>query len=140
MHSEVLSDHTDDLSHVGEECTLFQVLLFLQNQLVVHLFVAHIIVSLISRSHFLRISHVTLKVQAYVTHLFFKVLRQVFKLLLESLDDTLLVQVVILFHLPLRSLNLGDGLLYLIVSQLDDHFFHFFFDLSDQVTLLLATH
>ena len=111
MHSDVLGDHADDLSHVSEECALFQVLLFLQNQLVVHLFVTHLIVSLISRSHFLRTPHVTLKVHAHVTHLFFEVLRQVFKLLLESLNDALLVQVVVLFHLPQRSLNLGDGLL-----------------------------
>lgn len=75
-------------------------LLLLQSQLIVDRLHAQFVVALVSRTMLLNLSQVVLEVLSDVSHLLFEVFSQILELLFEAFNNTLLVELVILLHLP----------------------------------------
>ena len=75
-------------------------LLLLQCEQIVNVLQPYLVVALVSGAVFLDLTQIVLEVFSDVSDLFFKVLGQIFDLLFESFHDALLVELVVLFHLP----------------------------------------
>jgi len=101
---------------------------------------SHIVVTLITSSSFLHLSHVFAKFKFYVMDLFSEIFCYRFQFCIEPFYNFFFIQFVFGFYLPQLRLHNSHSLFNLIIRNLRYHDFHFIFDFVHQHSLFLSIH
>jgi len=99
-----------------------------------------VIVTLITCSSFLHLSHVFAKFKFYILDLLCEVLCNRFQFCIKPFYNSFFIEFVFSFYLSQLRFHNCDSLFNLIIRNLSYHYLHFIFDFVNQDSLFLSVH
>ena len=100
----------------------------------------NIIVTFISATHFLNLSHFIFEIFPYTHNLLFEIFGQVFDFFFKLLYNSLFVKFIVNLNLTNLCFYDCDSLFNLIIRYLSDHNLHFIFYFVYKLTFVLSIH
>lgn len=99
-----------------------------------------IVVTFISASHFLYLSHFFFKVTSDSHDLLFEIFCQVFDFFFKLLNNSLFIKIIVNLNLSNLCFNDCNSLFNLIIRYLCNHNLHFIFNFIYKLTFVLSIH